>query len=143
VFADGRIEQVGTPNDIYERPRTRFVAGFVGTSNVLAPEVARALVGRAETCTIRPEHIRVVADGVVPDSDEMHTAATVRDVQYLGAFVRVRTETDAGARLVVDLPSASGFDADVAPGRRCTLAWRAHYVRAVGDVSSTNPGRKA
>jgi len=143
VFADGRIEQVGSPTEIYERPRTRFVASFVGTSNVLTPEIARALVGRAETCTIRPEHIRIVAEGAVPSPDEMHTVATVRDVQYLGAFVRVRTETDAGARLVVDLPSAAGIAAEVAPGRGCTLAWRAEHVRAVGDVSSTNPRGEA
>ena len=94
VFADGRIEQVGTPTEIYERPMTQFVAGFVGTSNVLAPAAARVLVGRDATCTIRPEHIRIVAAGSEPGPDEMHTTAIVHDVQYLGAFVRVRTETD-------------------------------------------------
>jgi putative spermidine/putrescine transport system ATP-binding protein len=138
VFADGRIEQVGTPSEIYERPSTQFVAGFVGTSNLLAPDVARALVGRDENSTIRPEHIRIVAAGAEPASDEMHVAAIVRDVQYLGAFVRVRAETDAGTRLVVDVPTATGPEADVTPGTRCTLAWRAEHVRAVGDVSSTN-----
>jgi putative spermidine/putrescine transport system ATP-binding protein len=138
VFADGRIEQVGTPSEIYERPSTRFVAGFVGTSNVLAPEVARVLVGRDDTATIRPEHIRILAAGTEPAADEMHTTATVRDVQYLGAFVRVRADTDAGVRLVVDVPTATGPGDDVAPGRRCTLSWRAEHVRAVGDVSSTN-----
>jgi putative spermidine/putrescine transport system ATP-binding protein len=138
VFADGRIEQVGTPSEIYERPRTRFVAGFVGTSNVLSPDVARALVGRDETSTIRPEHIRLLTAGAEPAAGEMHTTAVVRDVQYLGAFVRVRAETDSGARLVVDVPSATGLDADTVPGHRCTLSWRAEHVRAVGDVSSTN-----
>ena len=64
VFADGRIEQVGTPTEIYERPVTQFVAGFVGTSNVLAPATRRACSSAATTtCTIRPEHIRIVADG--------------------------------------------------------------------------------
>jgi putative spermidine/putrescine transport system ATP-binding protein len=140
VFADGRIEQVGTPTEIYERPTTQFVAGFVGTSNVLAPEVARALVGRDATATIRPEHIRIVAAGAEPEADEMHTVATVRDVQYLGAFVRVRAQTDDGARLVVDVPSTSGVSADVVLGRRCTLAWSSRYVRAVGVSSSTNTG---
>jgi putative spermidine/putrescine transport system ATP-binding protein len=140
VFADGRIEQVGTPTEIYERPMTQFVAGFVGTSNVLQPAVARALVGRDAIATIRPEHIRIVAAGAEPDADEMHTIATVRDVQYLGAIVRVRAETDEGARLVVDVPSFTGVGADVALGRRCTLAWSSRYVRAVGQSSSTNTG---
>ena len=142
VFADGRIEQVGTPTEIYERPVTQFVAGFVGTSNVLPPAAARVLVNRDATCTIRPEHIRIVAPGATPGPDEMQTAATVRDVQYLGAFVRVRADTDDGTRLVVDVPSATGVGDDVAPGRRCTLSWRAEHVRAVGDVSSTNTGRE-
>jgi putative spermidine/putrescine transport system ATP-binding protein len=137
VFADGRIEQVGTPSDIYERPTTQFVAGFVGTSNVLAPEAAREIVGRDATATIRPEHIRIVAPGTTAGPDEMHTTATVRDVQYLGAFVRVRAETPVGARLVVDVPSATGVGSDIAPGRECILAWRAEHVRAIGEVSST------
>jgi putative spermidine/putrescine transport system ATP-binding protein len=140
VFAEGRIEQVGTPTEIYERPQTPFVAGFVGTSNLLTPDVARVLVGRDETCTIRPEQIRIVAAGASPNADEMHTEATVREVQYLGAFVRVRADVDGGARLVVDIPSAASGGGVAVPGQRCTLAWRADHVRAVGNVSSTNRG---
>ncbi len=143
VFADGRIEQVGTPTDIYERPLTQFVAGFVGTSNVLPPDVASELVGRDAICTIRPEHLRIVGAGEQIGPDDMHTEVTVRDVQYLGAFVRLRTETDGGARLVVDVPTGTGVSADVAPGRRCTLSWRAEHVRAVGDVNSTITRGKA
>jgi hypothetical protein len=90
------------------------------------------------TGTIRPEQIRIVPAGTEPGPDEMHTLATVRAVQYLGAFVRVRAETDAGARLVVDAPTATGIGTDLAAGRRCTLAWRAENVRAVGDLRSTN-----
>jgi putative spermidine/putrescine transport system ATP-binding protein len=142
VFAEGRIEQVGTPTEIYERPVTQFVAGFVGTSNVLEPAAARVLVGRDTTCTVRPEHIRVAAAGSEPGPDEMHTTAIVHDVQYLGAFVRVRTETADGTSLVADVSSATPLGADVAPGRSCTLSWRAEHVRAVGDVSSTNTGRQ-
>jgi putative spermidine/putrescine transport system ATP-binding protein len=137
VFAEGRIEQVGTAVEIYERPTTEFVAGFVGTSNVLSPDLARALVGRDETSTIRPEHIRIVAPGREPTSEEMHTVATVRDVQYLGAFVRVRTETAGGARMVVDVPTASDTLAEIVAGTQCTLAWRSESVRTVGDTKST------
>jgi putative spermidine/putrescine transport system ATP-binding protein len=142
VFADGGIEQVGTPTEIYERPTTQFVAGFVGTSNVLPPAAAHVLVGRDTTCTIRPEHIRIVTTGTPPGPDDMHTTATVRDVQYLGAFVRVRADTADGTRLVADVSSAIGVGPEVAPGRECTLAWRAEHVRAVGEVSSTNTGRE-
>ena len=61
VFNRGRIEQVGAPADVYERPRTPFVAGFVGTSNLLRGEVAQAIVGQAGTFTVRPEKIRLAA----------------------------------------------------------------------------------
>ncbi len=138
VFADGRIEQVGTPADIYERPTTQFVAGFVGTSNILPAVLARELVGRDGTSTIRPEHIRVVAAGAEPAVNEMHTTATLRDVQYFGAFIRIRAETRSGARLVVDVPTATEDLDEFVPGRGCTLAWLAESVRAVGDTSSTN-----
>ena len=73
----------------------------------------------------------------------MHTTATVRDVQYLGAFVRIRADAPGGARLVVDVPAAVGLGSEVGPGRECTLAWRAEHVRAVGDLSSTNSGGQA
>jgi putative spermidine/putrescine transport system ATP-binding protein len=143
VFAEGRIEQVGTPAEIYEQPVSRFVARFVGTSNVLDPADALVLVGREITSTIRPEHIRIVPTGDQPGAHEMHTSATVRDVQYLGAFVRIRAEVPGGPRLVVDVPAAVGLQPDVGPGRECTLAWRAEDVRPVGDLSSTNSGGEA
>jgi hypothetical protein len=76
----------------------------------------------------------------------MQTEVVVRDVQYLGAFLRVRTETDSGARLAVDVPAASRAGTEVRAGRRCTLSWRAEHVRAVGDsgdVSTSNTGRQA
>src|SRR4029450_13007336 len=59
VFNAGRIEQLGSPAEGYERPATAFVAGFVGTSNLLRGEVAREIVGEAGTFTIRPEKIRI------------------------------------------------------------------------------------
>ena len=65
VFNEGRIEQVGTPAEVYERPATAFVAGFVGTSNLLRGEVARAIVGEDGTFTVRPEKIRLAE----PDAD--------------------------------------------------------------------------
>ncbi len=59
VFNKGLVEQVGSPADVYERPRTAFVAGFVGTSNLLRGAVAERIVGRSGTFTVRPEKIRL------------------------------------------------------------------------------------
>ena len=59
VFNQGRIEQVGAPREIYEHPASLFVAGFVGTTNVLRDDVAERLLGRGGLWTIRPERIRL------------------------------------------------------------------------------------
>ena len=63
VFNQGRIEQVGAPAEVYERPATRFVAGFVGTSNLLTGEVAERIVGTPGTYTVRPEKIHLDRGG--------------------------------------------------------------------------------
>ena len=63
VFNEGRIAQVGTPAEIYERPRTRFVADFVGSSNVLPPEVAARFGGAGAWASLRPEALRLTAPG--------------------------------------------------------------------------------
>ena len=62
VFNLGRIEQVGTPREIYEHPATAFVAGFVGTSNVLSADRSLQLLGVGEPHSIRPERLRIVRD---------------------------------------------------------------------------------
>src|SRR5258706_3914400 len=72
VFNRGRIEQVGTPAEVYERPATPFVAGFVGTSNLLSGAVAERIVGRSGTFTVRPGKNRLAA----PDDPVAHAAAT-------------------------------------------------------------------
>src|SRR4029453_3780210 len=60
VFNSGRIEQVGTPREIYERPASDFVANFVGTSNFLSPELSEELLGERVAHTLRPERVRLL-----------------------------------------------------------------------------------
>jgi putative spermidine/putrescine transport system ATP-binding protein len=115
VFNRGRIEQVGTPTEIYEAPTTDFVAGFVGTSNLLGPELAHTLLGIDATFMVRPERIRIVA----PDSataGDIAMPGVVRDVQYLGSITRYRITLDAGPEFVADaaaVTSSSATTADV------------------------------
>ncbi len=71
VFNAGRIEQLGSPAEVYERPATRFVAGFVGTSNLLTGDVARTVLGRPGTFTIRPEKIRLASTDAAAGPDEI------------------------------------------------------------------------
>ena len=76
VFNHGRVEQVGTPAEVYERPGTEFVAGFVGTSNLLRPEAAQAVAGHRGLVSIRPEKVRMLeAHAPVPAGSPPGTRA--------------------------------------------------------------------
>ena len=116
VFSEGRIEQVGTPGEIYERPVNEFVAGFVGTSNVIERDGRRY--------TVRPEKIRMVKDGEVNGGS---VGGIVREVAYLGSVTRFVVDLDEGGSLVVvrqnlDMSAAQAMQER---GRRIVLAWRA------------------
>lgn len=90
VFNEGRIMQLGTPEDIYKRPNSQFVADFVGSSNVLPPEFTAKLTGEHRWASLRPEAIRLVTKG--------GHAATVVDLSFLGGTTRISLET-SGFRL--------------------------------------------
>ncbi len=122
VFSDGRIEQVGAPGEIYERPANEFVAGFVGTSNIVTQDGARAMV--------RPEKIRILAEG---ESAPGAQAGVVRDVAYLGAATRYVVELDRGEELVVVRQNldTSAAQALAERGRRVRVAWRPQDASAL------------
>jgi putative spermidine/putrescine transport system ATP-binding protein len=100
VFNRGKIEQIGTPTEVYERPTTPFVAGFVGTSNVVEGTGALALGGRAGTFTIRPEKIQIRLNDEPLGAHSIR--ATIEHVEYLGAFTRYRTTSEVGTLVVVE-----------------------------------------
>jgi putative spermidine/putrescine transport system ATP-binding protein len=137
VFDRGRIEQVGTPAEVYERPATEFVAGFVGTSNLLRAGAASAVLGQEGLYSIRPEKIRVVTEG--PDAAEVpaghHGAAgTVREVVYAGSGTRFVVELDAGGTLVALQQNLETSSMDVLAyrGRRVRLVWRREHESRIG-----------
>src|SRR6185503_3849765 len=88
VFNEGKIEQVGTPSEIYERPASPFVAGFVGTSNLISGETAKRITGSDEMFSIRPEKIHLGSVNDKPEKDMLTIDGVVRDVVYLGLFTR-------------------------------------------------------
>jgi putative spermidine/putrescine transport system ATP-binding protein len=135
VFNKGRIEQVGSPAVVYERPGTRFVAGFVGTSNLLTGPAAEAIVGQAGTFTIRPEKIRLAAPGDPVAADETSALGTIRTVVYLGSDTRYVVALDAGAELVVTQQNltTSSMDALEATGRAVRLVWKRVHNFAIPD----------
>lgn len=93
VMSSGRIEQVGTPLEVYERPMTDFVAGFIGTSNLIERD--------GKHVTVRPEKIRLLAEDDEPDLGSHVETGVIRDVIYVGVFTRYVIDLDAGGELVV------------------------------------------
>jgi putative spermidine/putrescine transport system ATP-binding protein len=133
VFRDGRIEQVGTPAEVYEDPRTEFVAGFVGTSNRLDGALARAATGTDEAVLVRPEKIRLSLPGESPGAEECRVPGVVEDAIYLGPFTRYRVRADVGGELLV-LEQNRGVgrgEVEAARGRRVVLAWAREHNRRV------------
>jgi putative spermidine/putrescine transport system ATP-binding protein len=135
VFNRGRIEQVGSPADVYERPSTTFVAGFVGTSNLLGGAAAEAIVGRAGTFTVRPEKIHLGDPGSAVADDEASALGRIFDVVYLGPDTRYIVDLDAGGRLVVTQQNlaTSSMEALSAKGRAVRLTWKRQHNLAVGN----------
>jgi putative spermidine/putrescine transport system ATP-binding protein len=137
VFNRGRIEQLGTPADVYERPATQFVAGFVGTSNLLRGDVARTVLGRAGTFTIRPEKMHLAAPDAIVGADESSATGVIQDVVYLGPDTRYIVQLDAGARLVVTQQNlaTTSTEALAQQGKAVRLVWKRQHELAISDGS--------
>ena len=122
VFAEGHVEQVGAPADVYEHPATEFVAGFVGVSNVLERDGARF--------TVRPEKIHVRAEDAAADERAESETGTIRDVVYVGMVTRYVVELDRGGELMVVRQNleTSSQDALEERGRRVRLEWRPEHT---------------
>jgi putative spermidine/putrescine transport system ATP-binding protein len=142
VFNDGRIEQVGSPADVYERPATPFVAGFVGTSNLLRGEAARAIVGEAGTFTVRPEKIRLAEPSATVDAGEISAPGHIRQVVYLGPDTRYHVALDAGGELVVTQQNlaTSSMEALAARGRAVRLIWKRQHNFPISEAHGGGNG---
>ncbi|MGW0807317.1 ABC transporter ATP-binding protein [Nonomuraea sp. NPDC002799] len=145
VFDRGRIEQVGTPAEVYERPATAFVAGFVGTSNLIAGTAAEKILGRAGTFSVRPEKLRVLLDDADGSRDgdgfgsrdgsgggaqgEHAATGTVAEVVYAGAATRFVVDLDAGGRLIALQQNLQVSSMDVLRlrGARVRLVWQRRH----------------
>ncbi len=112
LFNEGRVVQVGTPQQIYRRPNSRFVADFVGSSNVLPPEFVSGLGVAARWASLRPESIYLVAEG--------GRAANVIAASFLGGSTRLAVEIE-GLRVNLMLPSTAAIPQ---PGERVLIDWK-------------------
>jgi spermidine/putrescine transport system ATP-binding protein len=160
VMNDGRIEQLGSAREIYERPRTRFVAGFIGTSNLLTGHVERladgmavlrsspderivasapdgARVGSEIDVTVRPEKITIATAASAP-ADGCALRGRVTEIVYLGTSTSYTIRTARGETLVVFRQNAASPEAAVDRGDDVWLCWRPEHTYAL--PGATDPG---
>jgi putative spermidine/putrescine transport system ATP-binding protein len=129
VFSQGRIEQLDTPRELYNRPRTAFVASFVGSANVIDATVAARLTGHAQAFAIRPEMIHVLPAGVAVPDGSVHCAGRLLDVLYHGASSRCHVRIDEHTTLAVAQPeSAHAAATPLVAGDSVRLAWRPEHA---------------
>jgi putative spermidine/putrescine transport system ATP-binding protein len=134
VFDRGRIEQIGAPAEVYERPANAFVAGFVGVSNVVERDGKRV--------TVRPEKIRMTDAGSKPAGGWHAETGSIRDVVYAGMVTRFLVELDGGGELQVvrqnlETSSAEALDAK---GRAVLLEWRPEHQLELDDKPGVTEG---
>ena len=132
VLSQGRIEQIGGPAEVYERPRTPFVAGFIGVSNLIQRD--------GHTITVRPEKITLVA-GDEPDPPGTHAEpGRIRDVIYAGVLTRYVVDLDGGGELVVSRQNteAPSSGDGLSEGRQVRLAWRPEQAFTIPSGEGTH-----
>jgi len=122
VFNNGNIVQEGTPQDIYRSPKTRFVADFVGSSNVIAPDLMASLGGEKRWASLRPEAIRLASNGI---------EAKVENASFLGAATRLSVDLK-GSRLHVMLPAGASVPV-IGAGIR--LVWQPADIHYMDDAA--------
>lgn len=127
VLNRGQIEQIGTPVEVYERPATEFVAGFIGISNLIDRDGHRL--------TVRPEKVHLLLDDAEPAPPGAHIESGVVDeVVYLGVVTRYRVSLEGGGQLVAvrqNLATAAA-EALEARGRRVRVAWHPDQAFRIG-----------
>jgi putative spermidine/putrescine transport system ATP-binding protein len=134
VFNLGKVEQVGTPAEVYEHPATAFVAGFVGVSNLLDGPAAQAVTGSTASFAVRPEKIRIVAPDAPVPAGNCTSLGRIRDVVYLGMHTRYHVALDGGGELTVVAQNldATSMDALAARDRAVRLIWHPAHNQSVG-----------
>jgi putative spermidine/putrescine transport system ATP-binding protein len=123
IFNNGKIVQAGTPEDVYERPRVKFVADFVGSSNVLPPAFSQKLGGPAKWMSLRPERISI------GQGTGASVLARVRSIHYQGALTRIVADAD-GQRMAANIPAGGRR---ISEGDTISLHWPLAAMHAMDD----------
>ena len=137
VFNKGRIEQMDSPRNLYNRPATAFVAEFVGTANVLRGGLAQKLGGTAAGFALRPEYISLNSTA---DNQDIRLTGTVRDVQYQGANTRYEIVLDSGDVLNASEANSLLVAGGPVAGDSVSVSWASSALVALQDVQGANGG---
>jgi len=100
VFNAGSIEQIGTPQEVYERPQTKFVASFLGVSNIFSGQEAQDIFGTSTMVNIRPERVKLVPADTALKADESGVIGTIIEASYIGATTIYLVQTQSGHRVI-------------------------------------------
>jgi putative spermidine/putrescine transport system ATP-binding protein len=133
VMHEGRVEQAGPPDEIYNAPATPFVAGFVGTTNLVEGAAATRLFGAPGTWSIRPERVHVAAADQALAADQRSAEGVVQEVIYLGSALRLIVDVGSGTTLIATQPTLATAQSDLDGwlGRPVRLVWAAGHARNV------------
>jgi putative spermidine/putrescine transport system ATP-binding protein len=130
VFNRGKIEQIATPRELYHRPRTRFVADFVGSSNVFDSALAQRITGKPQAFSVRQENITMGSAGATAVPGAVQIEGDVVAIQFLGASQRV--EVQVGDQIIATLQTeneaASELAAHTSAGQRVSLRWAEQHM---------------
>lgn len=131
VFNNGKIEQLGTPTEIYERPASPFVAAFVGTSNVFDDKASMSLLGRGGIHSLRPEKIRITNDETSATTGRTATGS-LADIIYVGSRTRLIIDLDAGVRITVLEQNDANREGSNVRGSHVSVGW---HERDIVDLA--------
>ena len=133
VFNDGRIEQIGTPGEIYEYPASEFVADFVGDANIIDADLAMQLNGEKKPYSIRPERIHFHAGEAAPEPDLCFAEGKITDIHYHGASTRYTLTLDDGNCIFMVQQNSSEMNRNsegaVEAGMLKRIAWSKKDIR--------------
>lgn len=130
VFNQGKIVQLGTPSEVYERPSTRFVADFVGGSNVIEPAFAAHLGLPPGVYSLRPERLAILGKDAAPPPGQRSIDGVVGNVLYQGAIRRIRVDMNGYALNAV---VGTGSDS-LAPAMPVRLAFNVTAMHRMEDA---------
>jgi putative spermidine/putrescine transport system ATP-binding protein len=118
---------------VYEKPATPFVAGFVGTTNLVEGAVAARLFGQPGTWSIRPERVRVAEPGQPVAAHQRTVEGVVSEVVYLGSALRLLVDVGGGTTLIATHPTLANAQTDLDDwlSRKVRLVWDTGHARNV------------